>query len=460
MIAPSKKLIIWFGLTIVPCAILAGLLPHASLPAFGIMGLFAAVICVDALSARKVLSDVDVSLPELVRASAGREIKVPLTISDERERGLHLRLGIDFPQHLTPKHPLLDVDLHKGVKSSLVNWAASSNRTGRHKLDVVYLETLSPMGFWMTRAKRSASSLVCVFPNLLKEKDGLASLFLRTSLGQHTQRQIGKGRDFDQLRDYAPGDPYGDIHWKATAKRGRPVTKVFQIERTQEVYVVVDTSRLSARALSHFLPPDRIEAAKLDENEPDPSESTIMERFVAASLVMGLATQRMGDMFGLITYSDKVDSFVRARSGKVQFDACRDALYTLEPRIVTPDFAELFTFIGSNLRRRALLLFLTNLDDSILSNDFVKQMNVVSQRHLMVVNTPQMPGVHPLFSSSKAETVDDVFKGMAGHMLWERTRQLQKELGAKGVSYYELDNEKMCAQLVTQYLKIKQRQLI
>ena len=61
-----------------------------------------------------------------------------------------------------------------------------------------------------------------------------------------TTASIGKGREFEKLREYIPGDSYDEIHWKATAKRGRPVTKVFQIERTQEVYVVIDASRLSA----------------------------------------------------------------------------------------------------------------------------------------------------------------------------------------------------------------------
>ena len=44
------------------------------------------------------------------------------------------------------------------------------------------------------------------------------------------------------------GDSLGDVHWKATAKRGHPVTKEFQIERTQEVYCIIDASRLSARS--------------------------------------------------------------------------------------------------------------------------------------------------------------------------------------------------------------------
>src|SRR5439155_5760719 len=91
-------------------------------------------------------------------------------------------------------------------------------------------------------------SEIRVYPNLLRERRDLAALFLhRGAFGLHAERQVGKGREFEKLREYVPGDGYDEIHWKATAKRGRPITKVFQIERTQEVYVVIDASRLSAR---------------------------------------------------------------------------------------------------------------------------------------------------------------------------------------------------------------------
>ena len=91
-------------------------------------------------------------------------------------------------------------------------------------------------------------SEIRVYPNLLTERKNLAALFLnRGTFGIHAQRQVGKGRDFEKLREYVPGDGYDEIHWKATARRGRPITKVFQIEKTQEIYVIVDASRLSAR---------------------------------------------------------------------------------------------------------------------------------------------------------------------------------------------------------------------
>ena len=46
--------------------------------------------------------------------------------------------------------------------------------------------------------------------------------------GVRVHRQIGKGREFERLRDYLPGDSYEDIHWKATARRRTPAVKLYQ----------------------------------------------------------------------------------------------------------------------------------------------------------------------------------------------------------------------------------------
>ena len=79
-----------------------------------------------------------------------------------------------------------------------------------------------------------------------------------------------------------------------------------------------------------------------------------------AALVMGLAADRQGDVFGLLAFDDRVRKFVRAKNGRTHYDVCRDALYTLQVRSVTPDFEELFTFIATKIRRRALLIFRNN----------------------------------------------------------------------------------------------------
>src|SRR5213075_2821695 len=152
----------------------------------------------------------------------------------------------------------------------------------------------------------------------------LAALFLNRGLfGFHAQRQVGKGREFEKLREYVPGDGYDEIHWKATARRGHPITKVFQIERTQEVYIVVDASRLSGRpALS----------AGRDAEPSDPLEprgATILDRFLASALILGQAAEHQGDLFGVVAFADQVQTFLRARNGREHYSACREALFTL-----------------------------------------------------------------------------------------------------------------------------------
>jgi uncharacterized protein (DUF58 family) len=287
-------------------------------------------------------------------------------------------------------------------------------------------------------------SEIRVYPNLHTERKNLAALFLnRGAFGLHAHRQVGKGRDFEKLREYTPGDSYDEIHWKATARRGRPVTKVFQIEKTQEVYVIVDASRLSAR-----------------ETEQTAEAKTALEGFVTAALVLGLAAEQQGDLFGLLTFTNRVEKFVRAKNGQSHYSLCRDALYTLEPKIVTPDFDELCTFIRLRLRRRSLLVFLTALDDPAIAESFVRNIGLLRGQHLVLVNMLQPAGVMPMFATPEIGGLDDLYEQLGGHFRWRNLRELQKTLQRQGVQFSLLGNENLSAELVSQYLSVKQRQLL
>ena len=235
-----------------------------------------------------------------------------------------------------------------------------------------------------------------------------------------------------------PGDSYDEIHWKATAKRGRPITKVFQIERTQEVYVVIDASRLSAREVEGRRSgvegrgqPDSFQPPTLDTGPSTPA----LERFVTAALVLGLAAEQQGDLFGVLTFTDKVQTFVRAKNGSAHYSACRDALYTLQPQIVTPDYDEVCAFIRLHLRRRALLVFLTSLDDPALAESFVRNMDLIRRQHLVLVNMLPPPGVAPLFTNPDLAAADELYQHLGGHLLWHNLRELEKVLHRRGVHF-------------------------
>ena len=147
-------------------------------------------------------------------------------------------------------------------------------------------------------------------------------------------------------------------------------------------------------------------------------------------------------------------------NGKAHYGSCRDALYTLQPRTVTPDFDELCTFIRLRLRRRALIIFLTALDDPVLAESFVRNIELIRRQHLVLVNMIRQPGTRPLFTDPNVASVDDLYRELGSHLRWQKLRQLEKTLQRRGVQFSLVENERLSADVVSQYMAVKQRQLI
>jgi len=420
------------------------------LPAAGVVS-FAVL---DAVVSRKGLTGIRVTLPEVVRLSVGREGELTLSIENEDIKVKRLRLGLAFPREIYSPHHDRVTDLPEETSGSNMVWPYKALKQGLYLLQNCYLETPSRYGLWSLRRAETIQSQIRVYPDLLRERKKLSGLFLKRGIGIHAQRQVGKGREFEQLREYLPGDSYEDIHWKATAKRGLPITKVYQIERTQQIYVIIDASRLSARNSNPLGSNSTTELSRGN------SYTTIMERFTSAALVMGLAADRQGDVFGLLAFDDRVRKFIRAKNGKAHYDVCRDALYTMQAQSVTPDFGELFSFVATKIRRRALLIILTNLDDPVLAESFTANVDLISRQHLVLVNMLKPSGVAPIFSDPTVNTIGDIYTKLGGHLLWRHLREIEKFLQRRGIGFYLLKNENLCSDLVTKYLSIKRRQIL
>lgn len=440
MIVPTDRLLIGSAMITVPLIALATAVPETMILSGLIIFLFFITVSVDAVRAPQKIRGLAIAFPEIVRLSKGRQGHITIDVLNEMQTQRYLRLGIRFPSAIEAEETEQFIAIAEGVLKSRFTWHCTGLRQGNYRLSECYLEVLSVMGFWAYRTSREVQTEFRIFPDLMGEKKGLAALFLNKRLGVHLQRRIGKGRDFEQLREYIPGDGYEDIHWKATAKRRFPITKVYQVERSQEIYVIIDASRLSAK--------------------PVDSHSTVLDRYITAALVMAMAAQKQADRIGILVFSDKIRRFIRAKSGKTHYSTCRDALYTLIAGDVSPDFSELFTFIGTRIRRRSLMLLLTNLEDPVLAENFMENVHILRRRHLLTVNMMKPAGADPLFYKSDVDSVEDIYDKLSGHLLWHRLRETGKVLHRNGVGFNLLENEKMCVQLVSSYLSIKQKQML
>jgi uncharacterized protein (DUF58 family) len=241
MIVPRFRLLFWVAVVVLPFALLGAVSPPAAGISLWCIGGLLAVVLADAVGAGKSLAGISVELPSLTRMSKDREAKLELRIRNERQQPRSLRVALAWPRGIQTAAETLDAWLPAQSEWSRLAWPCTPLRRGNYRFAAAYVEGSSPFGFWGVRKTLPVQSEVRVYPNLLNERKSLAALFLnRGVFGLHAQRQVGKGRDFEKLREYVPGDDYSEIHWKATARRGKPITKVFQIEKTQEVYVIVD----------------------------------------------------------------------------------------------------------------------------------------------------------------------------------------------------------------------------
>ncbi len=414
-----------------PAATVAALSPGARLVSAVCLILLAVVIAVDGLIRDRALLGIRVELPTLVRMFKDRTQEIRVRVYNASR----VRIGVVVPEGIHVDSEEIDVELPSEISEFVWKWTA--HRRGLYRVDAVYLEGNSPLGMWQVRRKDDAAMEVRVYPNLRRDED-LKALRQGVS-GVHAMRQIGRGREFEKLREYLPGDGFDEIHWKATARRGRPITKVFQVERTQEVYVIIDRSRLSARAAG---------------------DETVLERSISAGLILGAAAEKRGDLFGLAAFSDQVDAFVRARNGKAHYAACRDAIYQLHPKPVSPDFDEIATFLRLRLRRRALLLFLTSLDDPVLAENFARATRLLARRHLVLAGMIRPEAANRLFEDEDVESAEDVYRDLAGHIAWKRLKELEASLARQGVRLSVIDPANFSAGLIGIYDSVKQRQML
>jgi len=249
-LVPRSRLLLWVAVAVLPFSLLGAIEPSAAAVSLVVVIGLAALVLADAVGTGRRLAGITVELPAVARMSKEREAKLELRIRNLNQKPKTVRVGLAFPREIeSPQEDAL-VALPAGTEWSRYSWPCLPRKRGNYRISSVHLEAPSPLGFWAVRAAVPGSGEIRVYPNLMTERRNLAALFLsRGTFGLHAQRQVGKGREFEKLREYIPGDGYDEVHWKATAKRGHPITKVFQIERTQEIYVIVDASRLSARSV-------------------------------------------------------------------------------------------------------------------------------------------------------------------------------------------------------------------
>jgi len=188
-----------------------------------------------------------------------------------------------------------------------------------------------------------------------------------TMVGAYLSHFKGRGMDFEELREYIPGDDVRDIDWNVTHRLGRPFVKRFREERELTAVLAVDVS-----ASSSFGSASRTKREFAAE--------------IAATLAFSAA--KNGDKVALLLFTDEVELFVPPRKGRRHILRIVRELLTCQPRKRGTDISSALGFLNHVLHRRAMVFLLTDfLHSSIATNrsrDVITELGLTNMRHDVV----------------------------------------------------------------------------
>lgn len=317
------------------------------------------------------------------------------------------------------------------------------------------IERRSPFGIWYLRRWFDLPALIRIDADLRPgRREILRSPIYRAMMASRETPWTGHGRDFERLREYQSGDNYAEIAWKSTARRGVPVTRVFQWEQKQEVYFVVDQSRLSALAV------DEERHSEKDIRDPGASRR-LLDLAVETALVGATVALEFGDEFGLVTFADEPKSWLRAGSGQFQFQQFRDQVLNLEPLPTTADYEALFANIRVRLRRRAYLVLLADLAERATADSMCRGVALIRSSHVVLMTSVLPFHVSPAFSPSEQPRGDeDVYSALAAEKEYQRLGALARRIRQSGAELRFVPPENFLRTAVEGYLESKREQRV
>jgi uncharacterized protein (DUF58 family) len=281
--------------------------------------------------------------------------------------------------------------------------------------------------------------------------DVAAQRVRRDELGGIAQRlrRAPQGSELESLREYVSQDPLRAIDWKATARRVRPVTRLYQPERSQTLWLVLDASRTMAQAVG-----ERPASAAATVSARTGISKSRFDIAVEAALALADAALYAGDQVGLIVYADHCLSLVPPGHGRRHAVRLVDALSEVQALPVHLAVRSLLVDMERHARKRSLVVLFSDLENEIHGAAVCEHAPLLTRRHLAVcVNLQDMLiGRRAVLSPN---SVSQVFhKAAAIDLLSERER-LQRTLEKRGITVLEADVRGLSPKLLDHYLKVK-----
>lgn len=281
---------------------------------------------------------------------------------------------------------------------------------------------------------------VPVYPSirLMRETETAAFDRIAARSGSKKLNRIGQSYEFEQITPFVEGDDFRNINWKATGKTRELMVNQFRDERSQNMYCVISKGR-SMRLTFDGL--------------------SLLDYAVNATLALSNVALKKYDKAGLITFSDKIGTALRAENRRGQLRKILESLYAETERDREPDYELLYRSLDRLAKNRSLVVLFTRFETVQSAERALPILLKIRKKHplMVVLFKDEMP---EQAANAVKNTADDIYlRTLAEKYVHERT-EIIKRLRSRGIHALSSTPDSLSVTTINKYLELKARGMI
>jgi uncharacterized protein (DUF58 family) len=373
------------------------------------------------------------------RLSNGDENEIKIFLENNYSFDVKCEIIDEIPFEFQIRDLLFKVKVDAS-SNKVFNYSLRPVKRGEYNFGSTNIYASSPIGFVKRRYSFQGAKIVPVYPSYvqMKKYELMAISNRLTEAGVKKIRRIGHSMEFEHIKEYVRGDDYRTINWKATARKANLMVNHFEDEKSQQVYSVIDISRVMKMPFEGM---------------------SLVDYAINSSLVISSIAMNKHDKAGIITFSNKVNNILPADRQARQMQKIQEALYNQKTDFLESDFEILTSTILQKISHRSLILLFTNFETLNALQRQLAYLRRLSQTHLVIIIFFMNTELFQLIDKP-AVTVEDIYhKTIAEKFAFEK-RLIVKELARYSIQSILTTPQNLSVNTINKYLELKARGLI
>jgi uncharacterized protein (DUF58 family) len=387
------------------------------------------------------------------------ETEIELAIENHGQTIVSCRLVDDLPPALVAEPATHRLTVFPRVPARL-RYRVEPQERGDWETGWLYIRYRSPLGLAERWAKAALIQTVRVYPTLRTTEE--QQIFLARSrqidLQLRQARQRGLGRDFESLREYREGDDLRDICWTATARRGSLITRQYQTERSQAVWIVLDCGRLMRSRVAAF--GGRPSRTGVDAySVSGPRVHSKLDHACSTAVALAQLALYSGDRVGLLAYGQGIQQRLLPGRGSDHLRQLIELLAQVRSEASEADHLRATTVLNRLQPRRSLILWVTDLAETAMRPEVIDGALQLLRRHVLLFVAMAQPEVE-MIARTRPRNVEQMFRSAAAQEMAGRRELLLARLHEQGALTLDLNPEALTSSVLNQYLTVKERAMV